>query len=103
MSPGGRSEVLGLGFITPQMPVAVLGSGLAISIDPKTRKKKDTLAQHEDRLTNMCISGAPESRRLVTASHDGWVRVTELSRPAGSLPGPLQIKEVRRFVASPGW
>ncbi len=103
MSPGGRSEVLGLGFLAPDAPLATLGNGLAISIDSKTRKKKDTLAQHDDRLTNMCISGAPESRRLITASHDGWIRVTELSRPAGSPPGPLHIKEIRRFMASPGW
>ncbi|MES2598302.1 MAG: c-type cytochrome domain-containing protein [Verrucomicrobiota bacterium] len=103
MSPGGRSEVLGLGFITPELPVAALGSGAAISIDAKARKKKDALAQHDDRLTSMCVSGAPESRRLITASHDGWIRITEVSRSATSPAGPLQIREFRRFVASPGW
>ncbi|GEP44650.1 hypothetical protein BGE01nite_39410 [Brevifollis gellanilyticus] len=103
MSPGGRSEVLGLGFLNTELPVAALGSGLVISMDPKTRKKKDVLAQHDDRLTKMCIGGSLELRRLITASHDGWVRITELTSPAGGLPGPLQIKETRRFIASPGW
>lgn len=103
MRPGGRSEVLGLGFLNPETPFATLGSGLAISIDSKARKGKDTLTRHDDRLTAMCIGGAPESRCLITASHDGWVRVTELRRPAADAQGPFEIREARRFIASPGW
>ena len=39
----GWSEVLALAFLKPDTPMAVLANGLAITMEPKSRKGKDKL------------------------------------------------------------
>lgn len=91
--PGGRTEVLGLAFLKPDTPLAMLANGLAITMEMKSRKGKDKLTQHEDRVNALCISGSGDTQRLITASHDGQVRVVEVKT----------AKEMMKWIASPGW
>lgn len=91
--PAGRTEILALGFLDAQTPVAATGMGLVSSMLVKERKTKDKLVRHDDRVNVMVLTGEGEGRRLITASHDGQVRVTQVA----------DVREVLKFVASPGW
>ncbi len=91
--PGGRTEVLGLAFLKADTPLAVLANGLAMTMEPKSRKGKDKLTRHEDRVNALCLSGVGDAQRLITASHDGQVRVVEVKT----------AKEILKWIASPGW
>jgi WD40 repeat protein len=91
--PGGRTEVLGLTFLKADTPLAVLANGLAMTMEPKSRKGKDKLTRHEDRVNALCLSGSGDAQRLITASHDGQVRVIEVKT----------AKEMLKWIASPGW
>ena len=98
-----RSEVLALAFLNSETPLAMLGNGLATTVDTKARKAKDTLTRHDDRVNAALITGPPDHRQVISASHDGQVRVVEINRTEKDGKPSLEIKEARRFVASPGW
>ena len=101
--PGGRTEVLGLGFLSADTGLAGFGSGLAVALDAKARQGREKLTQHEDRITALLLSGPPERRRLITGSHEGQVRITELQKDFGNAKPVWKVQELRRFIASPGW
>lgn len=103
LRPGGRTQVLGLGFLQSETPLAVLGNGLVTTMDAKSRKGKDQITHHNDRVNAVLISGNPEQRRIISASHDGQVRVTELIRVERDGKPAQDIREVAKFLASPGW
>jgi mono/diheme cytochrome c family protein len=101
--PGGRTEILALGFLNAETPVAVLGNGVATTIDTKSRQGKAMLARHDERVNAVLVSGPEESRQIISASHDGQVRVVQARRAEKDGRPSLEVSEVRRFVASPGW
>jgi WD40 repeat protein len=103
LRPGGRTQVLGLGFLQSETPLAVLGNGLVTTMDAKSRKGKDQLTRHDDRVNAVLISGKPEQRRIITACHDGQVRVIGVSSVERDGKPAQVIREVAKFMASPGW
>lgn len=86
-----RVDVLQIGFLGADVVVA-LASGQVSSFDPKSRKLKDKLVRHEDRVNELAVFSDPTNPRIVTGAHDGEVRVYDLR----------QKKELLKFVASPG-
>jgi len=103
LRPSGRSEVLAIGFIYAETPLAALGNGIVSTIDSKARKGKDQLTQHDDRVNAVLVSGPPEQRRVVTAGHDGQVRVIQISITEKDGKSAQDIRETVKFIASPGW
>jgi WD40 repeat protein len=101
--PGGRTQVLGLGFLQSETPLAVLGNGWVTTMDAKSRKGKDQLTRHDDRVNAVLISGKPEQRRIITACHDDQVRVIDVIRVERDGKPAQDIREVSKFMASPGW
>ncbi|WP_395743735.1 c-type cytochrome domain-containing protein [Prosthecobacter sp.] len=93
MRPGGRTEVLALGFLDPSTPVTALGNGAVVSVDVKTRRAKDKITRHEDRANVLLIQRSGETTRLISGCHDGRVRVSEMGK----------AEPVLQFMASPGW
>lgn len=69
-----------------------MANGQVSSFDPKSRKLKDKLVRHEDRVNELAIVSDPTNPRLVTGAHDGEVCVYDLK----------QKKELLKFIASPG-
>lgn len=91
--PAGRSEALALAYLNAETPLVASGNGQVSSIDIKARKTKARLTQYDDRVNSVVVFGSAAGQVIVSASHTGEVRV--ISAPDG--------KELRRFVASPGW
>lgn len=92
LRPAGRSEVLALGFLDAGSPVAATADGGLWRLDLKARKATDRLVAHGDRITALLLRPQKAGVLLVSASHDGEVRLTDSA-----------CGEQRRFVASPGW
>ncbi len=92
LRPAGRSEALALGFLDAGTAVAATADGGLRRLDLKTRAATDRLTVHGDRLTALLLRPQPTGTLLISASHDGEVRLTDSSGG-----------EKRRFVASPGW
>ncbi|MGV3660126.1 MAG: c-type cytochrome domain-containing protein [Prosthecobacter sp.] len=93
MRPAGRTEVTAVAMLDNDTPVAVTGSGVVTTVDPKSRRGKDQLTKHDDRVNVLLVQRVGETMRVVSGCHDGQVRVSELGKE------PL----VLQFVASPGW
>ena len=86
-----RVEVLQVGFLGADIVVA-LASGQVSSFDLQSRKLKDKLVRHEDRVNELALVSDPANPRIVTGAHDGEVRVYDLK----------DQKELLKFIASPG-
>lgn len=88
-----RSEVVALGFTDPNTPLVGCGNGLLAVIDSTGRKVKTELARQPDRIDGLAVHGTGDSQKVLTAGHNGDIRVIET---AGA-------KQVLKFIASPGW
>ncbi len=93
LRPAGRTEVLALGYLDQDTPLTASGSGQVSVIDAKARKTKARLAMHGDRVNAMALLGGVDGQAVITASHDGEIRITQV----------VDNKELHKFVASPGW
>lgn len=93
MRPAGRTEVTAVDMLDNDTPVAVTGSGIVTTVDPKSRKGKDQFTRHDDRVNVLLVQRAGETTRVISGCHDGRVRVSELGKSEPLL----------QFVASPGW
>ncbi|MEN3940239.1 c-type cytochrome domain-containing protein [Prosthecobacter sp. SYSU 5D2] len=93
LRPAGRSAVLAVSYLDGNTPLTGSASGQVSVIDAKTRKTRSTLAKHEDRVNALLVFGAGEKQKVITASHDGEVRVSSSK----------DNKELGKFIASPGW
>ncbi len=93
MRPGGRTEVLALGFFDPETPLAALGNGAVVSVDVKSRRTKDKITRYEDRVNVLLVQRIDKTVRIITGCHDGKVRISEIGKPEPLL----------QFVAAPGW
>lgn len=86
-----RSEVLQIAFLD-EAPVVAMGNGLVATLNEKERKVRDQIARHADRVNAMQVIATAAGKRLITGSHDGEVRVWDMTSK----------KELLRFIASPG-
>lgn len=93
LRPAGRSEVLALSYLSQDLPVSASGNGQVNVIDAKTRKVKPRLTSHADRVNVIKVLGAGPDQKVITASHNGEIRVTQVQ----------ENKELKKFIASPGW
>ncbi|MDP1592133.1 MAG: hypothetical protein Q8M07_30515, partial [Prosthecobacter sp.] len=93
LRPSGRTEVLAVGFLDAETPLAATGNGSVVSMDAKARKTKDKLTQHEDRVNVLLLQRMDKATRVITGCHDGVVRITEAGKS----------EPVLQFTASPGW
>lgn len=93
LRPSGRTEVLAVGFLDAETPLAATGNGSVISMDAKARKTKDKLTQHEDRVNVLRLQRMDKTTRVITGCHDGVVRIMEAGK----------AEPVLQFTASPGW
>ena len=93
LRPGGRTEMLALGFLDAETPLVAMGGGAVVSMDAKARKTRDKITLHDDRVNVLLLHRIGETTRIITGCHDGTVRINELGKA-----GPLL-----QFVASPGW
>ncbi len=93
LRPSGRTEVLAVGFLDAETPLAATGNGGVVSMDAKARKTKEKLTQHRDRVNVMLVRRQDQTTRVITGCHDGVVRITEVGK----------AEPVLQFVASPGW
>ena len=93
LRPGGRTEMLALGFLDADTPLAAMGSGAVVSMDAKARKTKDKITRYEDRVNALLLQRIDKISRIITGCHDGTVRINELGK----------AEPVLQFVASPGW
>lgn len=91
MRPGGRTEVLALGFLDADTPLAALGNGSVVSVDAKSRRARDKITRYEDRVNVMLLQSMGKPLRLITGCHDGQVRICEFGR----------AEPVLQFTASP--
>lgn len=86
-----RSDVLRIGFFDEETVVA-LANGVVASVDAKSRRVKNRLTVHADRVNAMEVVLSPDGARIVSGSHDGEIRVYDMR----------QNKETLKFIASPG-
>ena len=93
LKPNGRTEVLALGFLDAETPLAALGSGAVVSVDVKSRRAKDKITRYEDRVNVLLLQRIDKTVRIISGCHDGKVRINELG----------QAEPLLQFVASPGW
>ena len=93
LRPGGRTEMLALGFLDAETPLAAMGSGAVVSMDAKARKTKDKITRYEDRVNVLLLQRIDKTVRIITGCHDGRVRINEFGK----------AEPVLQFVASPGW
>lgn len=93
LKPGGRTEVLALGFLDAETPLAAMGSGVVVSMDAKGRKTKDKITRYEDRVNVLLVQRIDKTVRIISGCHDCSVRFNEIGKAA----------PVLQFVASPGW
>ncbi|MDZ4406192.1 c-type cytochrome domain-containing protein [Prosthecobacter sp.] len=93
LRPNGRTEVLAVGFLDAETPLAATGNGSVVSMDAKSRKTKEKIAQHQDRVNVMLVLRHDQTTRLITGCHDGRVLMSEVGK----------AEPVLQFMASPGW
>ncbi len=93
LKPNGRTEVLALGFLDAETPLAALGNGAVVSVDVKSRRTKDKITLYEDRVNVLLLQRIDKLTRIITGCHDGRVRINEFGK----------AEPVLQFVASPGW
>jgi WD40 repeat protein len=93
LHPCGRSEILSLGFIDQDTAIIAAGNGQVNAVDIKARKTKARLTVHADRVNAVCMMGSGDTRSLISASHDGEIRVVQIK----------DTKEILKFIGSPGW
>jgi len=93
LRPGGRTEMLALGFLDADTPLAAMGGGAVVSMDAKARKTRDKITLYKDRVNVLLLQRIGATARIITGCHDGLVRINELGKAA----------PVLQFVASPGW
>lgn len=93
LKPNGRTEVLALGFLDAETPLAALGNGAVVSVDVKSRRAKDKITRYEDRVNVLLLKRIDKTTRIITGCHDGRVRINEIGK----------AEPVLQFVASPGW
>ena len=93
LKPNGRTEVLALGFLDAETPLAALGNGAVVSVDVKSRRAKDKITRYEDRVNVLLLQRIDKTVRIISGCHDGKVRINELG----------QAEPLLQFVASPGW
>lgn len=93
LRPNGRTEVLAVGFLDVETPLAATGNGSVVSMDAKARKTKEKIVQHQDRVNVILVRRQDQTTRVITGCHDGVVRITEVGK----------AEPVLQFVASPGW
>ncbi len=93
LKPAGRTEVLALGFLDAETPLAGLGNGSVVSMDAKSRRAKDKITRYEDRVNVLLLQHIDKTMRIISGCHDGKVRISELGKS----------EPVLQFVASPGW
>lgn len=93
LRPCGRTEILSLGFADQDTAVIAAGNGQINAVDIKLKKTKSRFPVHADRVNAFCLLGTGDTRRVISASHDGELHITELK----------DAKEVLKFIASPGW
>ncbi|WP_395749316.1 c-type cytochrome domain-containing protein [Prosthecobacter sp.] len=93
LRPGGRTEVLAVGFLDATTPLAALGNGAVVSVDTKTRSARDKITRYEDRVNVLLFQRTDGGTRIISGCHDGRVRVSEVGK----------TEPVLQFMASPGW
>ncbi len=93
LKPGGRTEMLVLGFLDAETPLVAMGSGAVVSMDAKGRKTKDQITRYEDRVNALLLQRYGKTVRIITVCHDGKVRIHEIGK----------AQPVLQFLASPGW
>lgn len=93
LKPGGRTEILAVGFLDAATPLAALGDGAVVTVDVKTRRARDKITRYDDRVNVLLLQRSSPLTRIITGCHDGKVRVSEMGR----------AEPVLQFVASPGW
>ncbi len=93
LKPNGRTEVLALAFLEAETPLAALGNGAVVSVDPKSRRAKDKITRYEDRVNVLLLQRIDKLTRIITGCHDGTVRINELGK----------AEPLLQFLASPGW
>jgi len=93
LRPAGRTEVLALWYLNQDTPLTASGNGQVSAIDAKARKTKARLTMHADRVNAMTVQGKDAEQKVITAGHDGEIRVIHVA----------ENKELKKFIASPGW
>jgi len=93
LRPGGRTEMLALGFLDAGTPLAAMGSGAVVSMDAKARKTKDKITLYGDRVNVLLVQRIDKLTRILTGCHNGTVRINVIGK----------TEPVLQFVASPGW
>ncbi|MDB6004857.1 MAG: hypothetical protein JWR15_1844 [Prosthecobacter sp.] len=93
LKPNGRTEVLALGFLDAETPLAALGNGAVVSVDVKSRRTKDKIMRYEDRVNVLLLHRIDKTVRIISGCHDGKVRINEFGK----------AEPLLQFVASPGW
>lgn len=87
-----RQDVTGMAFLDDEFAAATAG-GLIVTMDVKTRKVKESLVRHQDRLNVLDVVPSPAGPLVVSGSHDGELRIHDMR----------QKKEILKFIASPGF
>ncbi len=93
LKPNDRTEILAVGFLDAETPLAALGNGAVVSVDVKSRRANGKVTQYQDHVNVLLLQRIDKLTRIITGCHDGKVRINE----AGKAEPLLQ------FVASPGW
>ncbi len=93
LRPSGRAEVLAVGFLDADTPLAALGNGAVVSVDVKSRKAKDKITRYDDRVNVLLVQRIDKLTRIITGCHDGKIRINEFGK----------AEPLLQFVASPGW
>ncbi len=93
LRPAGRSQVLAVTYLDQNTPLTASGNGQVSLVDSKARKTKARLSLHADRVNAILLQVSGADARVITASHDGEVRVTQVK----------DNQELNKFIASPGW
>lgn len=87
-----RQDVTGLAFFDDELAAAT-ADGLIVTMDFKTRRVKDRLVRHQDRLNVLDVVLLSTGPLIASGSHDGEVRIYDAR----------QQKEILKFIASPGF
>lgn len=93
LRPNGRTEVLSVGFLDAETPLAALGNGAVVSVDVKSRRAKDKITQYQDSVNVLLVQRIDKTTRIITGCHDGKVRINESGK----------AEPLLQFVPSPGW
>ena len=93
LRPADRTALLAVSYLDSNTPLTGSASGQVSVVDAKARKTKSSLAKHADRVNALLAFGSGEKQKVITASHDGEVRVIAVK----------ENQELGKFIASPGW